>query len=269
MWETFLQGGTFDLIITSPPYWGHRKYPMDTLDENGRSWFVGMEKSVKDYFDNMCAVYRGCYEILNEKGLFFLNADNGKRINRQLIAPGWMHCQMAMDVGFHLAMQIIWYDPNKTPINSDRLLKHNYEPIFVLFKDKDYNFYKDELRVPYSKWYDKLENPDGSFTTWGTKRNFKKNPRGADRGDVWRIHHARGCHGGTKGERLHCAPFPEELIELIVKSGSLENGWVYDPFAGSGTVGVVCKRLQRNFVGTEIIKEYVELANKRIKGTEI
>jgi len=40
---------------------------------------------------------------------------------------------------------------------------------------------------------------------------------------------------------------------------------VYDPFMGFGTVGVVAKRNNRNFIGSEIVKEFVDLSNKRIK----
>lgn len=41
-------------------------------------------------------------------------------------------------------------------------------------------------------------------------------------------------------------------------------GLVLDPFAGSGTVGVVAAALGRRFVGVDVSKEYVEMANERI-----
>jgi site-specific DNA-methyltransferase (adenine-specific) len=42
----------------------------------------------------------------------------------------------------------------------------------------------------------------------------------------------------------------------------------FDPFMGSGTTGVACKLLRRNFIGYEISKEYYELAKRRIDSTE-
>lgn len=39
---------------------------------------------------------------------------------------------------------------------------------------------------------------------------------------------------------------------------------VLDPFMGSGTTGVACKRLNRNFIGIEISEKYYEVAKKRI-----
>lgn len=43
---------------------------------------------------------------------------------------------------------------------------------------------------------------------------------------------------------------------------------VFDPFAGAGTTGVVCKQLDRNFIGTELNPDYVTLANNRIANTK-
>lgn len=71
---------------------------------------------------------------------------------------------------------------------------------------------------------------------------------------------------GFKG--AHFATFPEKLVEPCVMAGSPEGGTVLDPFAGSGTTGVVAKRLHRNFVGIEINPEYAKMAEDRITATE-
>ena len=57
---------------------------------------------------------------------------------------------------------------------------------------------------------------------------------------------------------------PEALVEPCVLAGSAVGGTVLDPFTGSGTVGVVSLRHQRNFIGVEINPEYAEIAKKRI-----
>ena len=62
----------------------------------------------------------------------------------------------------------------------------------------------------------------------------------------------------------HSAAFPERLPEFFVKLFTQEGDLVLDPFVGSGTVGVVCKRLGRHFLGMDIVQDYVELARKRI-----
>ena len=58
--------------------------------------------------------------------------------------------------------------------------------------------------------------------------------------------------------------FPEKLIEPCILAGCPEGGVVLDPFAGSGTTGVVAKRMGRGFVGCEINPSYVAMAAGRI-----
>jgi site-specific DNA-methyltransferase (adenine-specific) len=58
------------------------------------------------------------------------------------------------------------------------------------------------------------------------------------------------------------------LITDHVKSWTNENDVVLDMFMGSGTTGVVCKRLNRNFIGIELNPEYFEMAVDRINNKE-
>jgi DNA modification methylase len=46
-----------------------------------------------------------------------------------------------------------------------------------------------------------------------------------------------------------------------------KGGTVLDPFMGSGTTGVACKELGRNFIGIEISPEYFKIAEQRINNT--
>ena len=65
----------------------------------------------------------------------------------------------------------------------------------------------------------------------------------------------------------HPTEKPERLLERIILIGSRENDTILDPFMGSGTTGVVAKRLNRNFIGIEINENYYEIAKKRIDST--
>lgn len=58
--------------------------------------------------------------------------------------------------------------------------------------------------------------------------------------------------------------FPPKLIEPMVLAGSAEGDTVLDPFAGSGTTGMVALRHGRSFIGCELNPEYVEIARRRI-----
>jgi len=65
----------------------------------------------------------------------------------------------------------------------------------------------------------------------------------------------------------HPCPKPEEWAEWIIpRVARCDKIKVYDPFMGSGTVGVVCKKLGHTFIGSEISKKYCEIAEKRING---
>lgn len=57
---------------------------------------------------------------------------------------------------------------------------------------------------------------------------------------------------------------PLNIVKNLIINSSQENDLIYDPFMGSGTTGVACKELGRNFIGCEIDKNYFEIAKKRI-----
>ena len=59
---------------------------------------------------------------------------------------------------------------------------------------------------------------------------------------------------------------PIALMEYLIKMVTKENGIVLDPFAGSGTTGIACKNLNRQFILIEKEPEYVEIIKKRLGG---
>lgn len=73
----------------------------------------------------------------------------------------------------------------------------------------------------------------------------------------------------TKGFKgCHFAPYPEKLIETPIKACCPEGGIVLDIFMGSGTTGVVAKKQNKNYIGIELNKEYIEIAKERIENTK-
>ncbi len=80
---------------------------------------------------------------------------------------------------------------------------------------------------------------------------------GGDHDTVWTI--------STQAfPEAHFATFPEALVEPCIAAGSREGDAVLDPFCGSGTVGAVCGRAGRHFIGIELNPEYLEMARRRI-----
>jgi site-specific DNA-methyltransferase (adenine-specific) len=69
----------------------------------------------------------------------------------------------------------------------------------------------------------------------------------------------------TYAKNNHPTVKPIELMEYLIKMVSKENDLILDPFLGSGTTALTCKRINRRFIGIEINNDYVEIAKNRIK----
>ena len=71
----------------------------------------------------------------------------------------------------------------------------------------------------------------------------------------------------VKGYKGHSAVMPEPVAEKVVEYFSKENDLVLDVYSGSGTTGVVCNKLNRNFIGFEINENYVKLSKERLSSS--
>ena len=63
----------------------------------------------------------------------------------------------------------------------------------------------------------------------------------------------------------HKAIFPTKLVQTIIQNFTKENDIIYDPFMGTGTTAVVAKSMNRFYLGSEISKQYCEIAESKIK----
>ena len=62
----------------------------------------------------------------------------------------------------------------------------------------------------------------------------------------------------------HPAIYPEQLVEDHILSWSNENDLIYDPFMGSGTTAKMAILNKRNWIGSEISKEYCDIITRRL-----
>lgn len=67
----------------------------------------------------------------------------------------------------------------------------------------------------------------------------------------------------------HPTQKPVDINEFLLSKSSVIGDTVFDPFMGSGTTGVACKNLNRNFIGIEKDDKYFEIAKKRIESVEL
>lgn len=86
---------------------------------------------------------------------------------------------------------------------------------------------------------------------------LKNTNRGRVKRSVWSVNTKpfKGCH---------FAPYPEDLIKTPILACCPVDGLVLDPFMGSGTTGVVCKKLNRNFIGIDLNPDFVDIAETRL-----
>lgn len=71
-----------------------------------------------------------------------------------------------------------------------------------------------------------------------------------------KIHHSKAVHPTEK---------PIEMLEHLIYEPDYNPSTILDPFMGSGTTGVACKNLNRNFIGIELDEGYFNIAKERIE----
>ena len=108
-----------------------------------------------------------------------------------------------------------------------------------------------EYCLVFSK--DSMKNSNGGISTI-EKDEFMESTL-----SIWNINPEKAKKIG------HPAPFPVELPKRFINLYSFKDDLVLDPFIGSGTTAVASKILQRNYVGYEINKDYIEIADKRLR----
>lgn len=85
---------------------------------------------------------------------------------------------------------------------------------------------------------------------------------------LWRGMFRAGEENVSRGGKLHPHQKPVELMIWCLKQLPNSVTTIFDPFMGSGTVGVACARLGLNYVGCEIMQSYFDIAKKRIEGAQ-
>ena len=296
-----IETGSVQTCVTSPPYWGLRDY--------GNDGQIGLETTIAEYVNNMVEVFREVKRTLRDDGTLWLNlgdsyAGSGKGRNldgtvhvsaliakqgtsagtvmgnvpsglvpeglkaKDLIGVPWRVAFALQDDGWYLRQDIIWAKPNPMPESvTDRCTK-SHEYLFLLSKSSKYYFDNNAIKEPSvskdntkrDRDSSKLNNTPGRTRMAGLKTN---NYDMRNKRDVWTI--------SSKPFRgAHFAVMPEALVEPCILAGSQGGDTVLDPFAGSGTVGVVALREGRKFIGAELNPEYAAMAVERIGlGAEI
>lgn len=128
-------------------------------------------------------------------------------------------------------------------------------------KTKTYNFYPDEIRIPYQA--KGLGRTDDAM--WGkhkgTNMVYKPHPLGKVPEDWWPMNPLNANDPERVG---YPTQKPESLLERIVKASSDRGDVVLDPFCGCGTTLAVAQRLGRKWIGIDVSPTAAEIMQVRL-----
>jgi len=248
-----VESASVSLCVTSPPYSDQRKSTYGGVPaEKYVSWFLPIAKEI--------------YRVLKDDGSFVLNI-------KEKIVKGERSCyvmeliQALRQSGWYWTEEYIWHKSNSTPGKWPNRFRDGWERLLQFNKQRHFAMYQRTVMVDRkentAKRVARLSENDCRRMKSKTGSPFGKNmSRWIDREKVFP---SNVLYLPTETRNVgHSAAFPERLPEFFIKLFSQEGDLVLDPFCGSGTVGVVCKRLGRRFLGIDIIEDYIELARNRI-----
>ena len=231
-----------DLTVTSPPYDGLRTY-------NGYSF--DFESVAKELF-----------RITKDGGVVVWIV-NDATIKGSETGTSFKQALYFMEMGFNLHDTMIFQKTNPIPQIYRKRYNGIFEYMFVFSKGpvKTHNPIKIdclhaglELNGTTYKNYSKGEQKRGKMAKPVKKQKIK--------GNIWE--YVVGKKAEDQEAKGHPAPFPMALARDHINSWTNEGDLVLDPMNGSGTTCLSALQLGRNYIGSEISKDYVEIANKRL-----
>lgn len=252
--EFLKQGIKFDLILTDPPYNLNKDFGNDSDCLPLNDFIKITKKRMK--------VYK---EILENYGSIIWFG-----IHKYI---GYIQVIM-YETGLFYRTMNIWYYENGFSRNRTSPLGQ-YEPFLCFSKsDKKWTYNVDDVRIPY-KSTERLKTPVYYKNKNGEKVEWKPNPKGAMRGDVWEYPTLAG-KAFAKEKTSHPTQKPESLITELIKAYCPKNkngkyeGTILDPFHGSGTLGVCCEKLNREghnikWIGIELEQKWSDICEERLK----
>jgi len=243
--------GSVDLTVTSPPYDNLRTY-----NGNNAQWGEHVWKGVIEELHRVTADGGVVVWVVGDATV--KGSETGTSFKQAL----W-----AMECGFNLYDSMIYEKAGTGAIGNNRAYLGIYEFMFVFSKKrpKTANLINDR---PNKEW-----NKTGKYATRPCRRSADGTPSDrvrtpskpfGRRFNIWRYSGAEVRWEKTRGGFDHPAMFPLSLAQDHIISWSNEGDTVLDPFMGSGTTGVACKNLNRDFIGIEMDETYFNIAKARI-----
>jgi site-specific DNA-methyltransferase (cytosine-N4-specific) len=271
---------SISLVVTSPPYALHFKKEYGNAPKG-------------QYVDWFLPFAREIFRVLADDGSFVLNI--GGSYNKGVPTRSIYHFKLLValveDLGFHLAQECFWYNPAKMPMPAEWVtvrrirIRDSVEYVWWLSKTpwpkaSNWNVLKeyssDMIRLNRNGLRGTVR-PSGHVI----RQSFKKSAAGgsipsnvteASFPDLPETMLVMGNNSANDlyikrckeaGIKIHPARFPALLPKFFVKMLTEPGDLVLDPFAGSNTTGAVCEELDRRWIASEAVEEYLKSSEFR------
>jgi len=221
-----LKADSIDLIITDPPY---------NLGNFMKNRDTNLAKMRENFFatagwdDLNFDEWTECMDDFFEEAARVIKPGGSVIVFMAIIKVNSI-IELASKHKFYYKTTGIWHKLNPMPRNMNLHFVNSTESWVYLIYDKRTGTFNNDGKV----LHDFVE----TSVTPGSERKYGKHP----------------------------TQKPEQLINHFITILSNDGDTILDPFMGSGTTGVVSKRLGRNFIGIELNDEYYQISQKRIEG---
>jgi site-specific DNA-methyltransferase (adenine-specific)/site-specific DNA-methyltransferase (cytosine-N4-specific) len=248
-----LEDNSIDLIVTSPPYSDQRKSTYGGIHPDKYvEWFLPISAEL--------------LRVLKPTGSFVLNIKekvvNGERhtyvieLILALRKQGWLWTE-----------EYMWHKKNSFPGKWPNRLRDAWERLLHFNKDKKFNMYQDEVKIPIGDWSTKrlanLSETDKTRDESKVGSGFGKKIENWVGKDM--VLPDNVMYMATESSnKNHSAAYPEGLPEWFIKLFTQEGDVVLDPFLGSGTTSRVANRLNRHSIGIEMNEEYYKMTEESL-----
>jgi site-specific DNA-methyltransferase (cytosine-N4-specific) len=271
-----LPDDSVNAVITSPPYALHFKKEYGNVDK-------------KDYVKWFLPFAKEFFRVLKNDGSFILNI--GGSYNKGLPTRSMylykLLIELVDDVGFHLAQEFFWYNPAKLPMPAEWVtvrrirVKDAVEHVWWLGKTAWPKASNRNVLKPYSGDMLRLNQRGVRATVRPSGHNIKSSfdkigaggaipPNVFEDGpdDFLKFGNNSANDNYTlrckeAGIKIHPARFPAALPDFFIRFLTDEGDVVLDPFAGSNTTGAVAEKLNRRWIVTETVEEYLAASKFR------
>lgn len=248
-----IESNSINLVVTSPPYADNRENTYGGISpEDYVNWFLPISKEI--------------LRVLKEDGTFILNIKekivNGERSTYVLELILEMRKQ-----GWFWTEEFIWHKKNSFPGKWPNRFRDSWERCLQFNKTKKFKMFQDSVKVPVGSWAQtrlkKLSQTDFMRDEAKNNSGFGKNVSNWIGRDM--VYPTNVLYLATEcSNKNHSAVFPLELPTWFIKLFTEEQDIVLDPFLGSGTTAIAAIRLNRKYIGIEILEEYCKLAEENI-----